>query len=211
MKQIEFHYTLLKGISIDIRSTGRGYGYEGAQNVLFGQETFQIIYDDLSNIYLNINGTYTDDFKRILEQESVKKLIAKKGQLEGLIYASFTILYNHNEYGSKFGNYYKNLYYLIRYIDKLSKKKEYNEESGKIEYYIDLIKAQLSKYELLLLAYDCIWIQDKPKGENFIDYASKYALLSALETENLIVPDIHKKLLEEKYNIKFRRVNELSL
>jgi hypothetical protein len=34
----------------------------------------------------------------------------------------------------------------------------------------------MGKYELLVLAYDCIRIQDKPKGGNFIEFARDHQL-----------------------------------
>ena len=89
-----------------------------------------------------------------------------------------------------FGNYYKNLYCLVKYLHELG------EKYPKRSYYIDLVKAQLSKYEILLLFYDCIWINDQDEGKNFIDYAIGLNLLSSLEEDGLIRPT-HKGLFDE--------------
>jgi hypothetical protein len=188
IKQIEFHYNLLKGISINIAEAGRGYGIPNGPEVVYGQDAFEIMYDILKEKYKYVVTLGNEN--NVEEIENTK------------IIAAFSALYK--VCGSKFGNYYKNLYFLIKYIDELPQKKEY-----KKTYYIDLIKAQLSKYEILLLAYDCIWIQDKTKGENFIEYASKHGLLSALETEMLMDPR-HRTLLEKRYKINFRSHNELN-
>ena len=118
---------------------------------------------------------------------------------------SFTQLYK--EYGGLFGNYFKNLYLLVKYIND-KKIKDFDRS-----YYFDLVKSQLSKYEILLLAYDCIWIQDKPKGENFIEFAKNNDLLSALETDELIKSAStinHIDIFKSRYEITFRKPIEFT-
>lgn len=171
IKQIEFHYNILNGIKVkkyhypENQRDDIGWWEEGS-----GQQAFEILYNTLKDNYI--------------ENHDKSDLIKSQEEEEKLIVISFQTLYN--VYGSQFGNYFKNIYYLVQYIDKLSIKSEYIDEKEKIEYYINLIKGQLSKFEILLLAYDCIWIQTKPKGERFIDYAGKYGILSALEKKELI-------------------------
>jgi hypothetical protein len=148
-----------------------------------GQGAFTELYIFLKEKYLSMPGYYNNT-----EADEEKK-----------IYDSFTALYL--TYGSHFGNYFKNLYYIVKNIDELPT----NDKVTK-EFYINLIKAQLSKFEILLLAYDCIWIQDNPPGKNFIDFARKYDLLSALETNELIVSKSsisHKDIFKNKYGIIF--------
>ena len=166
LKQIEFHNNLLKGISINIALTGRGYGIPNAPANASGQEAFEIFYDILKNNYITMPG---NTFKNANDIDAEERRIKD----------SFTQLYK--EYGSMFGNYFKNLYLLVKYIN------DKNIKGFDKSYYFDLVKSQLSKYEILLLAYDCIWIQDdKPKGEKFIEFAKDNNLLSALETDELI-------------------------
>lgn len=73
------------------------------------------------------------------------------------------------------GNYFKNLYLLVKYI------RDTNVKDFKKDYYIDLVKSQLSKFGILLLAYDCIWIQNKKPGDRFLDLARDTDLLKSLE------------------------------
>lgn len=162
LKQIEFHNSLLKGISINYESTGRGFGAPHAPVDAYGKEAFEIFYDTLQNNYKTMTGYFKNDING--EEKRIKD--------------SFTKLYM--EYGSLFGNYFKNLYLLVKYIN--------NKDIVGFDnsYYIDLVKSQLSTYEILLLAYNCIWIQNKPKGENFIELAKNTNLLSALERDKLI-------------------------
>lgn len=119
----------------------------------------------------------------------------KFDEIESQINDSFGDLYN--SFDGAFGNYFKNLYSLVKYIHELPDRKEYRKS-----YYISLVKSQLSKYEILLLAYNCVWIRNKPQGENFIDFAKKYELLSALEADALIHAS-HGFLLKEKFGIEF--------
>ena len=192
IKQLEFHNNMLNGISIDIRLAGRGYGIPDAPNTANGQAAFEIFYDILKERYKTMPG---NSYKNAEDMDAEERRIKD----------SFTQLYN--EVGSQFGNYFKNLYLLVTYIN--DKKIEGFER----EYYIDLIKAQLSKYEILLLAYDCIWIQDKPKGRNFIEFAKEYNLLSSLETVELIISVSnvkHKDIFQSRYGIIFGKSVEFT-
>jgi hypothetical protein len=189
MKQLEFHNNILKGINVNIALAGRGYGFPDAPNTAYGQDAFEILYEILKHNYVTMPG---NSYKNSQDIDAEERRIKD----------SFTQLYN--EYGSKFGNYFKNLYLLVKYISD-SKIKRFDKG-----YYIDLVKSQLSKYEILLLAYNCIWIQDKPKGSNFIELAKKNNLLSALETDELIssenVSEVkHKDIFVNRYGITFSK------
>jgi len=186
IKQIEFHNSLLKGIYINYESTGRGFGYGGnVPENAYGQDAFELLYSILKDNYSKIPGnTYKNEFDIDAEEKRIKD--------------SFTQLYK--AHGSLMGNYFKNLYLLIKYINDI-KIKDFDRS-----YYIDLVKSQLSKFEILLLAYDCIWIQDKPIGQNFIELARDNKLLSALETDELIksVSSVkHIDLFQDRYGISF--------
>ena len=119
---------------------------------------------------------------------------------ESRIKDSFTKLYN--DHASKLGNYFKNLYLLIKYISEIKIK---GFDKG---YFVDLVKSQLSKYEILLLAHDCIWMQGKLKGNDFIELARTTNLLSALEIDELINSEgvsvvKHKDIFTDQYGINF--------
>lgn len=192
IKQIEFHSNLLKGISIDYALTGRGFGYPNAPTHAYGQDAFELLYEILKDNYSTMPGnTYKNEFDADAEERRIKD--------------SFTQLYK--VHGSLIGNYFKNLYLLVKYINDI-KIKDFDRS-----YYIDLVKSQLSKFEILLLSYDCIWIQDKPKGQNFIELAKDNNLLSALETEELIksVSSVkHIDIFKDRYGISFRQPIEFT-
>lgn len=192
LKQMEFHNNLLKGISVEYASTGRGFGYPNAPVNAVGQEAFKLFYEDLKDIYIKMPG---NSYKDANDMDAEERRIQD----------SFTRLYQ--LYGSHFGNYFKNLYLLIKYISEI-KIKDFDKD-----HYIDLIKSQLSKYEILLLGYDCIWIQDKPKEKNFIAYAKDNNLLSSLETDELIssVSAVkHIDIFKNRYGITFGKPIEFN-
>jgi hypothetical protein len=176
-KMIDLHYINLNSIKV-INITGGDVD----PRWVYGSEAFESMYEDLKGFYNNIFFDVGKEDKSINEVEKIKE--------------SFESLYE--KYGSQFGKYYKNLYLLIEYIDKQTNE---NVKGFDSQFFIRLIKVQLSKYEILMLAYNCIWIYDQTQKEGdkeFIKYAGKYKLLSALETEELIKPE-HKKFLENYY------------
>jgi hypothetical protein len=157
--------TIIKQIEFHyniLREINVNYG-ERRQQTVYGRQSFDVLYSAFRDQYNSMAGYHVND--KIGEQKRIED--------------SFTFF--HFAYPNQVGGYFQNLYFLLKYIDELPKKSEY-----KKEYYIGLLKAQLSKYEILLIAYYCLWKQDRPKGENFIEYASKYQLLSALDTKALI-------------------------
>lgn len=187
MKQLEFHNNIVKSINVNIALAGRGYGLPDAPNTAYGQEAFEIFYEILKQSYITMPGKF---YKNARDADAEERRIKD----------SFTKLYN--DYASKLGNYFKNLYLLVKYINHIKIK---GFDKG---YFIDLVKSQLSKYEILLLAYDCIWIQDKSKGSDFIELARTTNLLSALEIDELInsegVSEVkHKDIFTNQYGINF--------
>jgi len=191
LKQLEFHNNLLRGIKINYESTGRGFGSPNPPVDACGQEAFELLYDTLKQNYMKIPG---NSYKRESDM----------GAEERRIKDSFNQLYK--EFGSVVGNYFKNLYLLVKYIN--DKGKDITLKGFDKKYYIDLVKSQLSKYEILLLAYDCIWIQDKPEGENFIEIARDSKLLTALEPEELFISVSkvkHSDIFKDRYGIEFRK------
>ena len=79
-----------------------------------------------------------------------------------------------DKYQESIGSYFRNLYNIFKYIDNscLKNKKEYT----------NLIRAQLSTYELLLLYYNCATTH----GQKFSKYAVKYELFDNVNISKLI-------------------------
>jgi len=98
---------------------------------------------------------------------------------------SFATLFG--AHGGQFGYYFRNLYRVIKYIDEVN-----NEKLDK-DSYVKLLRAQLSKYEILMLFYNC---QSSKGSKKFKPYVEKYALLKEVEHQHLIEPthwNLYKK------------------
>ena len=84
------------------------------------------------------------------------------------------------------GHYFRHLYNIVKFVDEdgprgRKKKKRYT----------NLVRAQLSSYELALLFYNCLSV----RGKNFKCLVEKYALLKDMDFTLLVHP-VHKKLYQ---------------
>ena len=76
------------------------------------------------------------------------------------------------------GHYFRNLYNLIKFVDRND---NMNYEDKKV--YTNIVRAQLSSYELLLLFYNCL---SKYGSEKFKPLVEEYHLLKTVPTDKLI-------------------------
>lgn len=158
IKHIEFHHNICNNVKFpyDIKET----------KFKEGREAFEFLYEKHLKAYL----------KEVEEQNSHL-------DEEQKIDIAFSKLYN--KYGKKFGFYFRNLYYLIKYIDD-SKEIDKN-------HYSKLVRAQLSTPEIQLLMYNCLF----KKGKGFKPLVSKYGLLNGIDETEMIKP-AHKQLFDNK-------------
>lgn len=87
---------------------------------------------------------------------------------------------------SDLGHYFRTLYNIIKFIDK--------SEITEKKLYTNLVRAQLSSFELTFVFYNCL---SKFGIEKFKPLVEKYALLKNLDTGLLIDPDNHQLLFEQ--------------
>jgi Putative phage abortive infection protein len=94
--------------------------------------------------------------------------------------AAYQVVYA--KFDSYLGHYFRTLYNLVKLVDRsgVSDKR----------FYMNLVRAQLSNQELLLLFYNC---QTKYGSEKFKPLIEKYALLKCLPVEQLLSRE-HKSL-----------------
>lgn len=99
-------------------------------------------------------------------------------------------LYNHyfHIYQSDLSHYFRNLYYIVRYIDRANIK-----TTEKYEF-IKILRSQLSNYEILILAYNGL----HPYGTDFYPLIEKYELLKSLNTEMNLPTGYVKRIIELK-------------
>jgi hypothetical protein len=100
-----------------------------------------------------------------------------------LINKRYTEFYKQNS--DLMGHYFRTLYNILKFIDR-----GYIEPPEK-KFYTNIIRAQLSKYELSLILYNCASSYGR---EKLLPLIIKYDILKHLEPESLAAPD-HQKLV----------------
>lgn len=91
------------------------------------------------------------------------------------------------EYQSSIGYYFRNLYNVVKFVHEHDFPKKFEAKKA----YINLIRAQLSSDELVLLFYNCL----SNRGSKFKTLVEEYSLLEDTPLEE----DIHKQLKELFY------------
>lgn len=152
LKQIEFHHKICNNVKIpyDLKRTKYKQG--------------SLAFEFLFEKHLKTHYNEVQNQSPHLDEEQI-------------IDVAFSKLYNKE--GQQFGFYFRNLYYLIKYID----------ESQHIdrEHFVRLIRAQLSTSELQMLMYNCLF----KKGKGFKDLVIKYDLLNGVDNSELIKKEHH--------------------
>jgi hypothetical protein len=100
--------------------------------------------------------------------------------------------YYYHVHQSDLGHYFRNLYYIVRYVEKSKIREE-----DKIEF-IKILRSQLSNYELLLLAYNGL----HPYGQEFYKYIENFELLKSLNNESRLPDSYTKRIIDIKILIK---------
>lgn len=128
--------------------------YKGSEVFVFLKEKFES----------KIENEYTND---------------KNNSIFNIKFNYFINSFNHfnDDYETTFKYYFINLYQIMKFIDKDIPKKEYSKK------YMNILRAQLSKNELILLCYNAIGIREKC-GDNYKNLIEKYSFLEHLQYEN---------------------------
>lgn len=157
IKHIEFHHNICNNVKIpyDIKET----------KFKEGRQAFEFLYEKYLKTFLN-------------EVEQQNPHLAEEQKIDN----AFSKLYKKE--GNKFGFYFRNLFYLIKYIDE-SKEIDKN-------HYSKLVRAQLSTPEIQLLMYNCLF----KKGKGFKSLVTKYGLLNGID-ETEMIKSKHKKLYDD--------------
>lgn len=83
---------------------------------------------------------------------------------------------------AKLGHYFRNLYHIVKLVDESEMEDKKN--------YTNLIRAQLSSYELFLLFYNCLSFEG---GKKFKPLVEQYTLLKHID-KSLLIEEDHDKL-----------------
>jgi hypothetical protein len=138
-----------------------------------GREAIRQLYEKLSQRYF---------FNYVQENLSAKYVFADKCNNKEGINERYIKFYT--EHGDDLGQYFRTLYNIIKLIDR-----NFSSDEGLI--YSNLLRAQLSRYELLLIFYNCL----SSYGEKLTPLIKKYLILKHLESELII--EQHRWLLNE--------------
>lgn len=99
------------------------------------------------------------------------------------IEVQYKMFYRANE--QLIGHYFRMLYNIVKFINNS------HLEPAEKRFYTSIIRAQLSKYELSLILYNCASSYGR---EKFLPLVIKYEILKHLEPESLAAPE-HQKLV----------------
>jgi len=128
---------------------------DGKGNNWTGRIVFEILYDK-----------YRNHYTRSLEKSDPKNLLSAINQA----YLEF-----HHHHKALTGHYFRLLYNIIKFV--------HNSEISKKKLYTNLVRAQLSSNELLLLFYNCL---SELGTEKFRPLVEEHNLLKNMPRENLI-------------------------
>lgn len=104
----------------------------------------------------------------------------KSGDLDALN-SSYMAFYNSPKIQNEVGHYFRNLYNILKFVDQSSVDEK--------RMYTNLLRAQLSSYELCLLFYNCLSEMGSDKFKPLIE---EYSLLKTLPDELLFNSEVHK-------------------
>lgn len=121
-----------------------------------GREAFGPIYDNFKIIYMDAENKFGKDNNAF-------------GTLSTIEYA-YQTFYQRNQ--SLVGHYFRNLYRIIKFVHE-TKFLNDNEKNN----YCDIVRAQLSSYELVLLFYNGL----SPQGAGFLPLIKTYDLLDGMD------------------------------
>lgn len=139
-----------------------------------GGEPFQIE----ETIVLKGREVFRESFESILHKTETG---ATYRGMRGLLYAHGIEEYENNFTPSYFDHYFRHLYHIIKFVDT----SPLIDESDRKEY-TTMVRAQLSRYELIWLYYNGVSSYGVEKFKHLIE---KYAMLKNLRTD-MLVPNV---------------------
>ena len=152
----------------DIVSTGKDFFDDLAFKI---SQYFSILSGENTNIELEID-------KELIETTKGKE----KKQILIDIYDYFFHIYQ-----SDLGHYFRNLFHTVSYIDRAKIHLKHKQELANI------LRSNLSNYELLILAYNCLHYY----GEPFYEYIEKYKLLKSINSETKLPLRYNKRIVSD--------------
>jgi len=135
------------------------------KEILLGRDCFKKLYDDLAYMY---------------------KKEAENTKTQDLNFVNAVYLKFFKENQSDLGHYFRNLYHLIKFVKTSSVANK--------KFYTNLVRAQLSSYEHLLLFYNCLSDLGSRKFKPLVE---EFELLENMP-ENELIEGFHKRYYSEE-------------
>ncbi len=168
-QMLSLHHEIVNGLSfqyIDRKLSGNDLSSEMVETMAHGREVFDMAYN-----YSTSSGW---GFKR-----SMKSIILKEG-IKGYNDSSIPILFDH---------YFRNLYRIIKFTEDSSLIDDVEKNE-----YIDILRAQLSPYELIWIYYNGL----SDGKDRMKSYIQRYSLLNNIRRDLLVQTEKYVGKYEDK-------------
>lgn len=179
-KLIDQHHKLVD----NIKSQPGGTTEEGSPSE--GREFFDDLSGEIAGDYYELKSRprnkRTEIGSRLIDKKLEKTSMNKTGK------ALLICIYEHyfSIHHSDLGHYFRNLYHIVLFVERSGQKEKVKRE------YMKMLRAQLSNYEILLLAYNGLHL----KGREFYPLIEKYKLLKNLNSESNLSKGYEKRIVD---------------
>src|SRR5688572_8325426 len=113
-------------------------------------------------MYGRIKGAYEEQTRGHDETDELKRIKAA--------YETFF-----QQHGNRVGHYFRNLYNTVKYVDRTAPRDK--------QLYLNILRAQLSSTELLLLFYNCLTDHGSPKFKTLVERDRKSTRLNSSHSQ----------------------------
>ena len=158
-----------------------------------GRDLFFFLYEKES-LHIDLKNShylYSKSLMCLLTEKKAEIMLPGKGHIPIEDYTekqfSFRSLYDISDYPSYFDHYFRHLYRIIKFVDESPLLLNSFEDRYQ---YTSMVRAQLSRYELIWLFYNCLSSNGVDKFKSLIE---KYALLKNMRFE-LLAKEEHRSL-----------------
>lgn len=148
-----------------------------------GRDCFKLFYKNFKNEYSILIDSHSTNLMRETGIIGLKISIPLDTQVT---YVKEAYKKFFEKYESNLGHYFRTLYNIVKFVDDQCPMEE------RKKYYTNLLRAQLSTYEHLLLFYNSLSVD----GIKFKDFIEKYHMLDNISKTNLLDSE-HEKLYSE--------------
>lgn len=138
---------------------------EKSKALLGGRQCFDYFYHILKGIYQEKKTEFVFS-PNMSYLESEQELIRR----------TYKEFYDKNQ--EKLGHYFRNIYHIIRFVEKNHPK---DEDEETLRNYIIILRSQFSSHELILIFYHCLYLWYEYGESGFYETVEEYLLLDDLQ------------------------------